>query len=184
MMQMKLIRKRHNEYVLLFTASICLAVWLGATFMLEAVFAFGAISLISLLLLLRQSRLLYEATLIWDNRILAVPSALISTEGSLRQADTEETVVSTFGMLISSRIYRWGLNGVHGVRLHAVQIDKERMCLTFGDAAHTMRVNLLHGMTQKQAVLDAAQKLLHETGVTADITGWESNDSMIKACEL
>jgi hypothetical protein len=182
--QMKSIRKRRNGYVLLFAASICLAVWLGATFMLEAVFAFGAICLISLLLLLRQSRLLYDATLIWDNRILAVPSALISTEGSLRQADTEETVVSTFGMLISSRIYRWGLNGVHGVRLHAVQIDKERMCLTFGDAAHTMRVNLLHGMTQKQAVLDAAQKLLHETGVTADITGWESNDSMIKACEL
>jgi hypothetical protein len=30
-MQMKLIRKRHNEYVLLFTASICLAVWLGAS---------------------------------------------------------------------------------------------------------------------------------------------------------
>jgi len=27
-------------------------------------------------------------------------------------------------------------------------------------------------MTQKQAVLDAAQKLLRETGVTADITGW------------
>ena len=181
---MKLIRKRRNGYALLFAASICLAVWLGATFMLEVVFSFGAISLISLLLLVRQSRLLYDATLIWDNRILAVPSALISTEGSLRQADTEETVVSTFGMLISSRIYRWGLNGVHGVRLHAVQIDKERMCLTFGDAAHTMRVNLLHGMTQKQAVLDAAQKLLHETGVTADITGWESNDSMIKACEL
>ncbi|MGI6362520.1 MAG: hypothetical protein ACOX21_01835 [Bacillota bacterium] len=58
------------------------------------------------------------------------------------------------------------------MRLSAVQIDKERMYLTFGDAAQTMRVELLHGMTQKQAVLDAAQKLLHETGVTADITGW------------
>ena len=53
----------------------------GKAFMLEAVFAFGAISLISLLLLVRQSRLLYDATLIWDNRILAVPSALISMPG-------------------------------------------------------------------------------------------------------
>jgi hypothetical protein len=35
-----------------------------------------------------------------------------------------------------------------------------------------MRVELLHGMAQKQAVLDVAQKLFHETGVTADITGW------------
>ena len=172
MVQMKSIRKRRNGYVLLFAASICLAVWLGATFMLEAVFAFGAISLISLLLLLRQSRLLYEATLIWDNRILAVPSALISMQGHQMKKDTEETVVSTFGVLIGSRIYRWGLDGVHGVRLHTAHIDQERMYLTFGDSAQTMQVELLHGMTQKQAVLDAAQKLLHETGVTADITGW------------
>jgi hypothetical protein len=61
MVQMKLIRKRRNGYALLFAASICLAVWLGMAFMLEAVFVFGAISLISLLLLVRQTRLLYDA---------------------------------------------------------------------------------------------------------------------------
>ena len=160
---MKLIRKRRNGYALMFAASICLAVWLGATFMLEVVFALGASSLISLMLLVREGRRRYDATLIWDNRILAVPSALISTEGSLRQADTEETVVSTFGMLIGSRIYRWGLDGVHGVRLHTAHIDQERLYLTFGNKDQTMRVELLHGMTQKQ---------LHETGVTEDITGW------------
>ena len=169
---MKLIRKRRNGYAFLFAASICLAVWLGMAFMLEVVFVFGAISLISLLLLVRQSRLLYDATLIWDNRILAVPSALISMPSRQMKKDTEETVVSTFGILIGSEIYRWGLDGVHGVRLSAVQIVKERMYLTFGDTAQTMRVELLHGMTQKQALLDAAQKLLRETGVTADITGW------------
>ena len=169
---MKLIRKRRNGYALLFAASICLAVWLGATFMLEVVFSFGAISLISLLLLVRQSRLLYDATLIWDNRILAVPSALISMPGRQMKKDTEETVVSTFGILIGSEIYRWGLDGVHGVRLHTAHIDQERIYLTFGDTAQTMRVDLLHGMTQKEAVLDAAQKLLRETGVTAEITGW------------
>ena len=169
---MKLIRKRRNGYALLLAASICLTVWLGKAFMLEAVFAFGAISLISLLLLVRQSRLLYDATLIWDNRILAVPSALISMPGRQMKKDTEETVVSTFGILIGSEIYRWGLDGVHGVRLGTVQIDKERMHLIFGDKDQTMRVELLHGMTQKQAVLDAAQKLLRETGVTADIAGW------------
>ena len=169
---MKSIRKRRNGYALLFSASICLAVWLGATFMLEAVFAFGAISLIFLLLSVRQSRLLYDATLIWDNRILAVPSALISMPGRQMKKDTEETVVSTFGILIGSEIYRWGLDGVHGVRLGTVQIDKERMYLIFGDKDQTMRVDLLHGMTQKQAVLDAAQKLWHETGVRADISDW------------
>ena len=169
---MKLIRKRRNGYALLFAANICLAVWLGMEFMLEVVFAFGAISLISLLLLVRQSRLLYDATLIWDNRILAVPSALVSMPGCQMKKDTEETVISTFGILIGSEIYRWGLDGVHGARLNAVQIDKERMCLTFGDAAQTMRVDLLHGMLHKQTVVEAAQKLWHETGVRAEISDW------------
>jgi hypothetical protein len=86
--------------------------------------------------------------------------------------DTEETVVSTFGILIGSKIYRWGLDGVHGVRLHTAHIDQERMYLTFGDAAHTMRVELRHGISQKQEVLNVAQKLWYETGVMADITGW------------
>ena len=167
---MKLIRKRRNGYALLFAANICLAVWLGMEFMLEVVFAFGAISLISLLLLVRQSRLLYDATLIWDNRILAVPSALISMPGRQMKNDAEETVVSTFGILIGSEIYRWGLDGVHGVRLGTVQIDKERMYLIFGDKDQTMRVELLHGMLHKQKVVEATQKLWHETGVQAEIS--------------
>lgn len=169
---MKLIRKRRNRYALLFAASIFLAVWLGATFMLEAVFVLGAISAISLQLLVRQSRLLYDVTLIWDNRILVVPAALISAPDHQFKKGTEETVISTFGILIGSIIYRWGLDGVHGVRLRTVRIDPEKMYLTFGDTAQNMRLELLHGMTQKQAVLDVAQKLLHETGVSADINGW------------
>ena len=169
---MRLIRKRRNRYAVLFAASICLAVWFGIAFMLEAVFVFGSISLISLLLLVRQSRLLYDATLIWDNRILAVPSALVSMPGCQMKKDTEETVISSFGILIGSEIYRWGLDGVHGARLNAVQIDKERMCLTFGDAAQTMRVDLLHGMLHKQTVVEAAQKLWHESGVRAEISDW------------
>ena len=169
---MKLIRKRRNGYALLLAASICLTVWLGKAFMLEAVFAFGATSLISLLLLVRQNRLLYAARLICDNPILAVPSALISMPGRQMKKDTEETVVSTFGILIGSEIYRWGLDGVHGVRLSAVQIDKERMYLTFGDKDQTMRVELLHGMLHKQMAVEAAQKLWHETGVQAEISDW------------
>jgi hypothetical protein len=169
---MKSIRRRRNGYALSFATNIGLAIWLGVSFTLEAAVAFGAISLIWLLLLVRQSRLLYDATLIWDNRILVVPSALISISGQPTKKDTEETVVSTFGILVGSEIYRWGLDGVHGVRLRTAHVDQRRMVLTFGDAAQIMRVELLHGMTQKQVVLDAAKKLLHETGVTADIIGW------------
>lgn len=169
---MKSIRKRRNGYALLFAASIGLAFWLGVSLALEAAIALGAISLIFLLLLVMQSRLLYVATLIWDNRILAVPSALISISGQTMRKDTQETVVSTFGILIGSEIFRWGLDGVHGIRLRTAHIDQERMILTFGNAEQIMRVELLHGMTQKQVVLNAAKKLLHETGVTTDIIGW------------
>lgn len=171
---MELIRKRRNGYALLFPASICLVVWLGVKFMLKAAFVFGTISAISLFLLVRQHLLLRDARLIWENPILVVPSASLSVVGVPQKEDRSksETVVSTFGMLIGSKIYRWGLDGVHGVRLNTVEIDRERMHLTFGDAAQIMRVDFLHGLNQKQTVLEVAQKLLHETGVRADITGW------------
>lgn len=123
-------------------------------------------------LLIIKSRLLYNASLIWDNRILAVPSALISTTGCTEQNHTEETVVSTFGILIGTKIYRWGLDGVHGVRLMDIKIDRQRMILTFGDASETMRIELLHGMTGQKEILDVKRKFWRETGVTANITGW------------
>ena len=169
---MKSIRKRRNVYVLLFIASISLAVWFGVAFILEVVFPIGAISLVFFLLLVRQSRLLYDATLIWDNRILAVPSALISTVGSLRQSDTEETVVSTFGILIGSEIYRWGLDGVHGVRLKTIEIDRVWIYLTFGNEIKTLRVKLLHGMNDKQEVMTVKEKLFCETGVETVVSDW------------
>lgn len=173
---MRSIRKRRNVYAILFAVCVFLTAGLCATSVIEevliAVLVFGVLSITSLVLLVRQSRQLYAATLIWDNRILAVPSALISMPDHLMKQGTEETVVSTFGILIGSDIYQWGLEGVNGVRLYAVEIDKERMYLTFGDKARTMRIELLHGMTQKKELTDAASKLLHETGVTVEITGW------------
>lgn len=81
-------------------------------------------------------------------------------------------MVSTFGMLVNGKIYCWGLDGIDGVRLHAARIDREMMYLSFGDANKTMQIELLHGMTQQQAVEDTAEKLRFETGVTAIISGW------------
>jgi len=174
---MKSIRRRLCGYVFLFAASLSLTVWLGTAFMgkafiSETVFVFASLSLISLLLLVRQSRLLYNATLIRDYRIIAVPSALISVPKRQAKKDSEETIVSTFGILIGAKVYRWGLDGVHGVRLHSAQIDAERMRLFFGNAEKILYLELPHGLTKKEAVLDAAQSLYHETGIRAEITGW------------
>lgn len=173
---MKSIRERRNHYALFFAVSVCPAVWFGAKPAIEAAFAFGAISIVLFILLIRQHRLLSAAALIWDNRILSVPSAFISTTSGKGKFDAEETVVSTFGILTGSKIYRWGLDGVRGVRLNDIEIDRARMYLTFGDAVQTMRVELLHGMTRRQAVLDVTQKLWNETGVTAKISGWQHNN--------
>ncbi|MDD2427770.1 MAG: hypothetical protein PHR78_06535 [Eubacteriales bacterium] len=167
------IRKRRNLYALLLSVSILLALLLGAIISRQAALFFAAASLITLFLLLRQSRLCSDAGLIRDNRILQVPAALISIENSHTKRPCEETIVSTFGILIGSDIYRWGLKGIHGIRLHSVEIDRERMHLTFGDKSQIMNLDLLHGLTRKEAVQDAAEKLWRETGVRADISGWQ-----------
>ena len=127
---MKLIRMQRNGYALAVAVGICLTVWSGAIFKVEAALAFGAVSAISLLLLVKKSRLLHDATLILDNRILAVPSALISIPGRRMEQDAGEAVVSTFGILIDSETFRWGLDGVKGVRLQAAHIDGEWISLT------------------------------------------------------
>lgn len=171
-MQVKVIRKQRNFYTLFLALSSFPAVWLGVIAKTEAAIAIGAISVVFLILLIKKSHLLYDATLIWDNRILAVSSALISTTGGTGQSHTEEIVVSTFGILIGTKIYRWGLNGVHGVRLSNIEIDRQRMILIFGDATRSMRIELLHGITDQTEILEVKRKFWHETGVFASINGW------------
>lgn len=169
---MKAIRKRHNGYAVLLAISLSLTVWFSMKPMAETALVFGAASIAMFLLLVRQSRLLYDASLIWDNRILAVPSVVVTTACSKEHRETEETVVSTFGILIGSRIYKWGCNGVRGVRLNTIEIDRARIYLNFGDGAETTRVELLHGLTDEQAALEVKQRMWHETGVTARLSNW------------
>jgi hypothetical protein len=170
--QMRAIRKWRSGYAVLFAVGVFLTACFAVKLMTKTMFVFGAASIALLMLLVRQSRLLYDANLIWENRILAVPSAVISISGGKGKRGAEETVVSTFGILIGSKIYKWGCDGVHGVRLSAIEIDRARIYLTFGDGAETMQVELLHGMDDEQAVMDVKQRLWHETGVAARISGW------------
>lgn len=167
-------RRQRNCYALLFMFGIAGA--LGTAFwqIPKAVVAFGVVSTIALVFLVRKNRLLHDAALIWDNRILAVPSAFFSASNAEKQNRLEETVISTFGALIGTKIYRWGLDGVHGVRLSGIEIDRQRIILTFGDAARTMRIELLHGMTEPKEILSVKQKFNHETGITASINDWQT----------
>lgn len=171
-MQVKTISTQRNYYALFFALSTFPAVWLGVKAKTEAVVAIGAIAVAFLIMLIRKNRLLYDATLIWDNRILTVSSVFIDEKDCTGRIHTEETLVSAFGILIGAKIYKWGHDGIHGKRLRSIGIDRQRIILVFGDATRSMRIELLHGMTDQKEVLDVKQKFWHETGVSASINGW------------
>jgi len=169
----KTIKEERNIYAALVAAGVLLTVLFLATGKPEAAIACGVGGVAALVFLYRQSRLLYAAKLICDNRILSVPSSIITEEGHDSKKIVEETVVSTFGLLLGKRVYRWGCDGRHGVRLRTIQIDRMRIRLTFGEPDKTLSVELPHGLTDAQAVSSVKHQLWHETGVEAAICDWE-----------
>lgn len=169
---MKAIKDRRNIYAALSAAVILLTVLLLVTEKMEAAIACGGLTAVALFLLYRQSRLLSAAMLIYDSRILTVPSSVVTSENRPNQKQAEETIVSTFGLLLGNKVYRWGCEGVYGVRLREVQIDKAHIYLSFGADGEMLRVRLLHDLTDRLSVMEIARKIWHETGVRAEISGW------------
>lgn len=169
---MKSIKNRRNIYAALSAAVILLTVLLLITQKTEAAITCGGLTAVALIMLYRQSRLLGAAMVIYDSRILTVPSSVVISENRSNQTQAEETVVSTFGLLLGNEVYQWGCEGVYGVRLREVRIDKEHICLSFGADGEMLRVKLLHGLTDRQSVMEITQKIWHETRVQADISDW------------
>ncbi|MBA1334847.1 MAG: hypothetical protein HPY66_0468 [Firmicutes bacterium] len=169
---MKLIKKWRDISAALFEVCILFTALFAVTQRLEMAIVFGIADVAIFILLYRQNRLLHDASLICNNQIFCVPSASIVAENCTAKLILNETVVSTFGILLGSKIYKWGCDGVRGPRLKEVKLDKERIWLAFGTEDETRCIELLHGMTNKQSVLEVTQKLRHETGVTAIITDW------------
>jgi hypothetical protein len=169
---MKEIIKRRNTLAVLLTVSLALTACFLLRRILEGALVCGAGSAVLLALLMIQLRRLHDAKLLLDNRILTVPSAVISRPESGRTTELTETVVSTFGVLAGGRVYLWGCDGVRGTRLRAVGIDRGRISLTLGGANQTLCIVLPHGLADKQAVLEICRTLEHETGVRAAVSGW------------
>lgn len=169
---MKSINRMRNYYLVFLLIAALLTLWFALQFIYEAAFIFGNISIVLLLYVIKQSRLLYDTGLIYDNCIFKVPSATVSASNSEIKLAVEEIVVSAFGLIIGNKIYKWGYHGAYGVKLKAIAIDRERIYLTFGDATKTMMVELLHGIINKQEVLDIKQKFWRETGIDTVVNGW------------
>lgn len=169
---MESINRIRNYYVVFFVIATLLTLWFALQLIYEASFIFGNISIVLFIYVIKQSRLLYDAKLIFDNCIFKVPSAIASTSNNEVKLAVEEIVVSTFGLIIGNKLYKWGYHGAYGVKLKAIEIDRERVYLIFGDTSKTMRVELLHGITIKQEVLDIKQKFWRETGIDTVLNGW------------
>lgn len=169
---MKEIAKRRNTLAVALTAGLALTAWFLVRRSPEGALVCGAGSAALLVLLVIQFRRLHDARLLCDNRILTVPSAVISEPESGKTTELAETVVSTFGVLTGDRVYLWGCDGVLGTRLRAVGIDRNRISLTLGGTNQSLRIELPHGMADKQEVLEICRTLEHETGVKAAVSGW------------
>lgn len=169
---MKAIIKRRKIYAVLSAVGILLAALFIAIEKPIALIACAVACASSLIFLYRQNRLLYVARLICDNRILTVPSSMVTIENRVSKKVMEETVISTFGLLLGNKVCRWGCDGVHGISLRKVRLDREHIWLSFGVDDEKLSVELLHGMTDRQSVMEITQKIWRETGVQAEVSDW------------
>lgn len=169
---MRAIRKRRTIYAVLLTACALLAAGFAAVNMRGAALAFGVAGAVAMILFILQTRTVYDAELICDNPILRVPSAVLSDLESAKNKTVEETVISAFGALVGGRVYKWGCDGLGGSRLESIEMDREKISLTFGNRAKTLNLELLHGLDNAQKAERVKQDLFHETGVKTMVSGW------------
>lgn len=169
---MESIHKKRNVLAVLFISCAGLAILFLLLRITEGAILAGGAGVILLFLWGEQQRRYRDAMLIYDNPILTVPAAVITRAGGAQETVTKETVVSTFGVLTESEVFKWGRDGVRGTRLGLVEIDRAYISMTFGDGAKTARVKLPHGLPDRAAVAAVKERLLHETGIDAQVVGW------------
>lgn len=168
----KTIKMLRNFFALSFALCVLLTGWFAFSNMPYASAAVGIGSALCMILCVLEEQLLFNARLIWDNRILTVPSAVIEQKEEGKEHTVDETVVSTFGALVGDRVYRWGCDGVNGARLISIEINQLRIALTFGCKVKTLKLELLHGLDNTDKVSQVKQKFFHETGIEAKVSGW------------
>jgi hypothetical protein len=169
------LQNRKTLFAALLICSILLTVWFAAAALPFFAFIFAASSIALLIIFGRIARLLQVVRLIRENQILAVPAAWLQ-ENDPGCTCTEESIVSTFGAIIGSRVFQWGQGGLGGSRLLDIAIDRKAITLTFGTKAKIAKLTLLHGLTESEAAMQLQEKFNFETGVKAKLTGWSLTD--------
>lgn len=163
---MEAIRKRLVLLLCLFAAGVLSSLYfsLGRE-LVPALFCSSATAAL-LPMLLRQWTQLGVARLILDSQILQVCSATVSSRqgssGQWKPGISSQITVSTFGVLMNDRAYKWGCDGI---KLETAEIGHDTLSLTFGDRERVYRVKLLHGLCELAEVDSLVEKLRYETGV-------------------
>lgn len=163
---MKPIKRKFYICFLISLASLFILAGFACIQKIERIIFYGGAGII-LIFIYHQSRILYSASLIYNNRILSVPRSKLNMES--HEKDMEETIVSTFGLLLRNKVYKWGCDGVDGVRLNMVQMDRDNIRLMFGAKKEKTRIELFHGISDGNEIVELSQKIWRETGVEVEL---------------
>ncbi len=140
------------------------------------------LSILSVVLAVREGRKLSAASLIVGNQILYIQSAVFQTqhneEGSVNHfQEPVEVFISCFGILLDSKIIKFNQDGI---RLKAVEIGRGCLSIEYGTDRSTQRVKLLYDGADIGRLEDIIERFRYETGIIPALKEPEERRVMIE----
>lgn len=110
---------------------------------------------------------LAAARLIAENQILHIRPAVFQKQDNGKETDSlpcesMEVFVSCFGILLDSKIIKFNQDGI---RLKAVEFERDFLFLTYGTDKKTRSIKLLHGEIDDGELAEITRKFRYETGI-------------------
>ncbi len=173
MMDMKELKRRRDIYLIIVLLGFILTIYSRQNHARATTIFTGLSTLIFLPLFIRQIGLIRDISIIRDNPILVVATAATRSRGNGKKEYIEEIIISTFGILLDKKIYKWGSGGVHGILLKSIDIDSRRIKLVFGRDSRNTEIEIIHDLESRERAISIGESLWKETGVMANIHGWE-----------
>ncbi len=132
-------------------------------------FLLAGLTLASLALAFLKFRILREARLILENKLLTVRFAAVERGADVSSAGGGvEVVVSCFGILLDSRVISFNRKAN---RLRRVEIGRNSSAFFYGAGAQTGRTTILHEPLSGEAALRLAESFRFETGAETLLSG-------------
>ncbi|MEW6623961.1 MAG: hypothetical protein AB1420_12675 [Bacillota bacterium] len=123
-------------------------------------------TLISIIVLIREYKRLKIAEVIIENQILHIRSAysLIADSGETTSSYPErmDIFISNFGILLDAKIIKFNQGGI---QLKAVEIGRDFISLTYGTDKRMQKTWLLRMHMDDRELADVVEKFRYETGV-------------------